>query len=91
MVRQAILLVSVEFLINISKEQHPDQHYTFTVANPLPADAQAVGLVYQREGTLGIILESAAFPDVADGGELPILDGPTFTSHYHAVLPPINS
>lgn len=77
--KQAILVVTVQFLIEACKEARGMRGLTVT-KHALPEDAQFVRAGYDETGALHIVLTSESFADVPPGDRLPVLPAPEFTA-----------
>jgi len=71
---KAILLVTAQLLVEMSKASSEPRYATVT-ANAVPDDARVVELRPSEDGTIAVVLESAAFPEEGE----PALPAPQLT------------
>lgn len=69
--RLAVVRVTAEMMVDLCKEG--PARFARIVAHPLPADAEFVRAGHDVTGELKIVVSSASFPEVPEGGAVPEL------------------
>lgn len=86
--KHAILPVSVDFIVAMAKayDDRPIHRSFSVVANAIPDDATLVrSFVDPSSGLIMLVLQSETFAEVGAYDQLPILESPAFTQHWHDI------